>query len=726
MQKLLLPLLFLLPFALQGQGMWLPSQLEKNNEKDMKALGLRLDADDIYSPNQPSLKDAVCWFDGGCTGEIISPKGLILTNHHCGFDAIQSHSTLEHNYVEDGFWAKNNAEELPCPGMWIMFIVRMEDVSVLALQGVADGMSERDRQSLIDKNLNQIKVGTKKEAWEDIMFKPMYNGNQYFMYITVTYKDIRLVGAPPSSIGKFGSDTDNWVWPRHTGDFSLFRVYAGKDNRPADYSPDNQPYQPRHFFPISLDGADEGDFTMVYGFPGTTNEYLPAVAVQQTAEVLDPAKVAIRDRALKIMDGFMRRDPAIKIAYIARYASIANAWKKWLGEMEGLKKYKALDKKRTYEAEFTRRVSLNTDWQYRYGNLLPRLEQNYREMEPYARARDYYLEIFVRNTELLGTVASLNNWLKTYEDQGVSAFAAKLPDVKDGMTGFYKDYRPEVDKAVFAALVEMYALNIRDDWGAAYIKAEAAKYGGYAGLTDYIFQNSALASEEKWNKLMASDAKSMAETLKNDPAVVFWRGVTSAYQTNVAPKLQELQPQINMLQRMYMAAQLEVFKEKRFFPDANSTLRLTYGRVKDYSPRDAVEYEEHTYLDGVMEKYVPGDYEFDVPQKLINLWQRKDYGPYADADGRMPVAFIATNHTTGGNSGSPALDANGNLVGLNFDRVWEGTMSDLNYDPAICRNIMVDARYILFIIDKYGEAHWLIEEMKLVKGQKKKKKRDRD
>ncbi|HNL38015.1 MAG TPA: S46 family peptidase [Saprospiraceae bacterium] len=726
MQKLLLPLLFLLPAAAYGQGMWLPSMLEKNNEKDMKALGLRLDADDIYSPLQPSIKDAVCWFDGGCTGEIISPKGLILTNHHCGFDAIQSHSTLEHNYVDNGFWAKNNAEELPCPGMWIMFIVRMEDVTTLALQGVAEGMSERDRQSLIDKNLNQIKVGTKKEAWEDIMFKPMYNGNQYYMYVTVTYKDIRLVGAPPSSIGKFGSDTDNWVWPRHTGDFSLFRVYAGKDNRPADYSPDNQPYQPRHFLPVSLDGADEGDFTMVYGFPGTTNEYLPAIAVQQTAEVLDPAKVAIRDRALKIMDGFMRRDPAIKIAYIAKYASIANAWKKWLGEMEGLKKYKALDKKREYEAEFSRRVSLNTNWQYRYGNLLPRLEQNYREIEPYARARDYYLEIFVRNTELLSAVSSLNNWMKSYDEQGVSAFAAKLPDVKDGMSGFYKDYRPEVDQAVFTALVEMYAVNIRDDWGAGYIKSEAAKYGGYAGLSDYIYQNSALASEEKWNKLMSSDAKSMGETLKNDPAVVFWRGVTSAYQANVAPKLQEIQPQITMLQRMYMAAQLEVYKEKRFFPDANSTLRLTYGRVKDYSPRDAVEYEERTYLDGVMEKYVPGDYEFDVPQKLIMLWQKKDYGPYADADGRMPVAFIATNHTTGGNSGSPALDANGNLVGLNFDRVWEGTMSDLNYDPAICRNIMVDARYILFIIDKYGEAHWLIEEMKLVKGQKKKKKRDRD
>ncbi|MCC7505964.1 MAG: S46 family peptidase [Saprospiraceae bacterium] len=725
MQRLLFLLLFF-PAWLHGQGMWLPSLLEKNNEKDMKAMGLRLDADDIYSPTQPSIKDAIVWFDGGCTGEIISPKGLVLTNHHCGFDAIQSHSTLEHNYVEDGFWAKNHGEEIPCPDLFVMFVVRMEDVTALALQGVAEGMSERDRQSLIDKNLNQLKVRTKKEAWEDIMFKPMYNGNQYYMYVTVIYTDVRLVGAPPSSIGKFGADTDNWVWPRHTGDFSLFRVYANKDNQPAKYSPDNQPYRPRHFLPVSLDGADEGDFTMVYGFPGNTNEYLPAVAVQQTAEVLNPAKVSIRDRALKIMDGYMRRDPAIKIAYVAKYASIANAWKKWLGEMEGLKKYKALEKKRAYEAEFSRRVSMNTNWQYRYGNLLPRLEQNYRELEPYARARDYYLEIFVRNTELLSLVASMNNWMKTYDDQGVSAFAAKIPDVKGSLPDFYKDFRPEVDQAVFAALVEMYAENVRDEWGSGYIKAEAAKHGGYAGLADYIYKNSALARQDKAEALFAGDAKTLAESLKQDPAVVFWRGVTSAYQTNVSPKLQEIQPQITMLQRMYMAAQLEVYKEKRFFPDANSTLRLTYGKVKDYSPRDAVEYEERTYLDGVMEKYVPGDYEFDVPKKLIELHQKKDYGPYADSEGRMPVAFIASNHTTGGNSGSPALDANGNLVGLNFDRVWEGTMSDLNYDPAICRNIMVDTRYILFIIDKYGEAHWLIEEMKLVKGQKRKKKRDRD
>lgn len=721
--KKILVLLFTLPaLLLTGQGMWVPSQLEKRNEKDMKALGMRLSADDLYSEVGPSVKDAICWFNGGCTGEIISPKGLLLTNHHCGFDAIQSHSTLEHNYVEDGFWAKNMGEEIPCPGMWVMFIVRMEDVTTLALQGVTETLGERERQTLVDQNLNRIKVTTKKEAWEDIMFKPFYNGNQYFMYITTSYRDVRLVGAPPSSIGKFGADTDNWVWPRHTGDFSIFRVYAGKDNRPADYSPDNAPYVPRHFLPISLDGAEEGDFTMVYGFPGATNEYLPGIAVRQTAEVLNPAKVALRDRALKIMDDLMRRDPAVKIAYVAHYAHIANAWKKWLGEMEGLKKYGALEKKRIYEAEFTRRVQLNRDWQLRFGNILPRLEQHYRDIEPYAHARDYYLEVFVRNTELFGKIASLNSWLKTYDDQGLNAFSAKIKEMGGSMPGFYKDFHPEVDQAVTAGLIELYAANVRDEWGAAYVKTEATRYGGYPGLAGHLFKNSVLADREKALALFAGDAKTLAETLKNDPAVVFWRGVTAAYQTNVAPKIQEIQPQINLLQRLYMAAQMEVYKEKKFFPDANGTLRLTYGRVDDYSPRDAVEYEERTYLEGVMEKYVPGDYEFDVPQKLIELWKARDYGPYADPDGRMPVAFIGTNHTTGGNSGSPALDARGNLVGLNFDRVWEGTMSDLNYDPAICRNIMVDARYILFIIDKFGGAGWLVEEMKVVKGQRRKRK----
>jgi len=722
MQKLFVALFFL-PVLLRGQGMWLPLNLEKQNEKEMQALGLKLDADDIYSALQPSLKDAVCLFGGGCTGEMISAEGLLLTNHHCGYDAIQNLSTLQNNYLENGYWAKDRATELPAAGVTATFVSRMDEVTLLALQGVTEGMGERDRQAQIDKNLVQIRNNTRKMAGEDVQIRPFYNGNQYFAFVTVTYKDLRFVGAPPSSIGKFGSDTDNWVWPRHTGDFSMFRIYADKEGKPAPYSADNVPYHPKKFLPISLDGADEGDFTMVYGFPGRTDEYLTGAAVRQIGAVLNPAKVAIRDRALKIMDGFMRKDPAVKIAYAARYASIANAWKKWLGEMQGLNTYHALDKKQEYEAEFTRRIEQKPDWKVRYGNLLPRLRQLYQDLEPYAYFRDYYLESMVRNNEIMGHVASFNIWMESYDKNGEAFFAGKQKEVTADLDAFYKDYHPEVDEAVLAGMLEMFAQNVRANWGGDYVKQEAAKNGGYPGLAASIIKNSVLANQEKLNALLTQPPARISATLKADPAYVFWKTLNDIYVANVQPKLQEIQPNINLLQRQYMAAQMEVFKEKRFFPDANSTLRLTYGKVRGYEPRDAVHYEYQTDLDGVMEKYVPGDYEFDVPKKLIELWKSKDYGQYATADGRLPVAFLGTNHTTGGNSGSPALDARGNLIGLNFDRVWEGTMSDLNYDPAICRNIMVDARYVLFLVDKFGGAGYLLQEMKLVKGEKKRKKK---
>lgn len=722
MKKIFIPLLFLVPVLLPAQGMWVPLLLEKQNEKDMKAMGLKLSADDLYNNIQPSIKDAICMFDGGCTGEVISAEGLLLTNHHCGFDAIQQLSTLDHNYIENGYWAKDRASELPAPDVTAMFVTRMEDVTALALQNVSEGMAERDRQSQIDKNLNQIRVSTKKEKWEEILIRPFYNGNQYFLFVTQTFRDLRFVGAPPSSIGKFGADTDNWVWPRHTGDFSMFRIYADKDGHPADYAADNVPYHPRHFLPISLDGTEPGDFTMVYGFPGRTDEYLSAAGMQQIGEVLDPAKVAIRDRALKIMDGFMRKDPAVKIAYIAKYASIANAWKKWLGEMQGLKTYKALEKKTMYEAEFTKRVEQNADLKYRYGNLLPRLRQLYKDIEPYALARDYYQEACVRNVEVLSQTASVGALVEAFDKGGETMFITKQKEILPSLEGFYKNYRPEVDEAVFAGLIEMFAQNTKAEWGADYVKNAAKEHGGYPDFSAYLFKNSVVPNLEKLKKLFAEKPAKIVETLRNDPAFTLWKTLNTAYQTNVQPKLQELQPQINLLQRQYMAAQMDVFKEKHFFPDANSTLRLTYGKVRGFSPRDAVQYEYQTDLDGVMEKYIPGDYEFDVPQKLIDLWKAKDYGQYATADGRLPVAFLGANHTTGGNSGSPALDARGNLVGLNFDRVWEGTMSDLNYDPAICRNIMVDARYVLFIVDKFGGAGYLLKEMKLVKGKKKRKK----
>ena len=721
MKKLLRTILFIAPTLLSAQGMWLPMLLEKQNEKEMKSLGLKISADDLYTVIQPSVKDAICLFNGGCTGDVISAEGLLLTNHHCGFDAIQKLSTLDQNYIEDGYWAKDRTTELPAAGVTAMFVSRMEDVSALALQNVSEGMAERDRQAQIDKNIAQIKVNAKKEKWEEVLVRPFYNGNQYYLFVTQTFRDVRFVGAPPSSIGKFGADTDNWVWPRHTGDFSMFRIYADKDGHPAEYTANNIPYHPRHFLPISLSGADEGDFTMVYGFPGRTDEYLSAAAVQQIGEVLDPARVAIRDRALKILDGYMRKDPAVKIAYVSKYASIANSWKKWLGEMQGLKTYKALEKKSIYELEFTKRVEQSADFKYRYGNLLPRLRQLTKDIEPYALARDYYLESCVRNNEILTQATVLNSLVEVFDKSGAVLFSAKQKEIAPGLESFFKNYKPEVDQAVFAGLLEMFAQNTRSEWGADYVKSQAQEHGGYQGLAAFLFKNSVIPNQEKLNALMAEAPSKVVETLRNDPAYKFWKTLNDAYQTNIQPKLQEFQPQINLLQRQYMAAQMDVFKEKRFFPDANSTLRLTYGKVRGFSPRDAIQYDYQTDLDGVMEKYMPGDYEFDVPQKLIDLWKSKDYGQYATADGRLPVAFLGSNHTTGGNSGSAALDAKGNMIGLNFDQVWEGTMSDLNYDPAICRNIMVDMRYVLFIVDKFGGAGYLLNEMKLVKGKKKKR-----
>ncbi len=696
-------------------GMWLPLDLKKNNEKEMKSLGLKMKADQIYHPDNASIKDAICQFNGGCTGEIISAQGLLLTNHHCGFDEIQSHSTLENNYVDNGFWAATMKDELPCPDATAMFVQRMEDVTIPVLRGITPEMGERDRQSAIDQNIKTLRANTRLKAGEEILIRPFYEGNKYYLFITVTYKDVRLVGAPPSSIGKFGADTDNWVWPRHTGDFSLFRVYMSPDSQPAAYSERNIPLAPRHFLPISIKGLEEGDFTMVYGFPGRTTEYLPSVAVQQISEVLNPARVGVRDKALKIMDGYMRQDPGIKIAYVAKQSSIANAWKKWLGEMQGLKTYKAYEKKKMFETEFQNRVKNSVDLNYKYGNLLERFEVQYKNMEPYARARDYYLEVFVRNCEVMATAASLSSWLDSYAKSGTPAFAGKIATTRNQLKGFYKDYRPEVDKDVFAGLIEIYAKNVPADWGATTVNNAASAKGGFKPFADDVFQNSYLTDEKRMIALLEKSPGDIVAALEKDPAVVFWRAVTKDYDANVAPKVREIQPVITSMQRQYMAAQMEVFKEKRFFPDANSTLRLTYGQVRGFRPKDAVIYDYRTYLDGVMEKYIPGDYEFDVPKKLIELHKNKDYGQYATKDGRMPVAFLGSNHTTGGNSGSPALDAKGNLVGLNFDRVWEGTMSDVNYDPAICRNIMVDIRYVLFIIDKYAGAQRLINEMKIIR-----------
>lgn len=711
--KLLL-VLFVIQVQAQQGGMWIPSLLKGMNETEMKNLGMKISAEDIYSVNHSSLKDAVPQFDGGCTAEVISDKGLILTNHHCGFDAIQNHSTVEHDYLRDGFWAYKMEDELTNPNMVVMFVVRIEDVTTKVLEGVASLPTEAEKQKKIQENITSISNSSPKEAWQENKIRTFYDGNQYLLFVTETFKDIRFVGAPPSSIGKFGSDTDNWVWPRHTGDFSLFRIYADKNNHPAAYAADNVPYKPKHFFPISIAGVKENDFTMVMGYPGRTTEYLPSVAVDQIVTTLNPAKIEVRDAALKVQDRFMRKDQAIKIQYASKYASVANYWKKWMGETKGLKKVNAVAAKQKFEADFQQKV-IKAGKQAEYGNLLADFQKNYTEIKDYALARDYFTEVALRNTEILSVGYKLYQLEQLLNTKGEQSFTDRKNTLYKGIDDFYKDYNAEVDKNVFEQLVNLYATKSPKQFlPESLVNIDVAK------LTNDVFANSKLTSLATFRELLEGDSKTIIEKLNADKGYQLIKSMAEAYNKNVAPKYDELNLKNIALQRTYMKAILELSpKSARIFPDANSTLRVTYGKVKGYKPNDAVYYEPFTTLDGVMEKYVPSDYEFDVPQKLIDLYNAKDYGNYG-VKGKMPVCFIATNHTTGGNSGSPALDAKGNLIGLNFDRVWEGTMSDVYYSPDICRNIMVDARYVLFIIDKFAGAKNIINELKITQPTQKK------
>lgn len=693
--------------AFAGEGMWLPLLLKSLNESEMQSMGMKLSAEDVYSVNNGSLKDAIVHFGGFCTSEIISSQGLLLTNHHCGYGQIQSHSSVDNNLLKNGFWAKSMKEELSNPGLTATLIDRIEDVTEAILSGVTGDMINSDRQSQIDKNINALVDSLSKESYQEVAVRPFYNGNQFFAFVTTTYKDIRLVGAPPESIGKFGSDTDNWVWPRHTGDFSLFRIYAGPDNLPAEYSAENKPYTPKHHLPISLDGVEEGDFTMVFGFPGRTNQYLPAIAVKQIVNDHNPAKIKIREKALSILDKYMREDESVKIKYASKFASIANYWKKWIGEKQGLEKTNAIAKKEAYEKAFEE----NTDPQY--ADLLPQINVKYISLKPHALARDYYNEIAGRNVELLRVSGVVNRLVDAYKKNGKNGYEAFKERVVPFLDRTYKNLLPSIDQEVFASLAKIY----KDDNFARNVPPEFADLNTEEDFTEYadaVFTGSILSDYDSLMGLLHKDPMETIAALKMDPLLMLARSWKDVYDEKIARPYNNLKGELDVMQRYYMQAQIETFPDRRFYPDANGTMRISYGQVANYSPRDAVTYNPVSYLGGVMEKYVPDDYEFDVSKKLRSLYQAKDYGDYADDNGKMPVCFIGSNHTTGGNSGSPAIDGEGNLIGLNFDRAWEGTMSDINYDKSICRNIMVDARYILFIIDKYADAGHLIEEMTLV------------
>jgi len=692
--KLLILFITIQASAQQG-GMWIPSLLEGMNEQEMANLGSKLTAKDIYDANNSSLKDAIGHFNGGCTTEVISDKGLILTNHHCGFSQIQSHSSLENDYLKDGFWAMNLEEELPNEGLFVEFIVRIEDVTTQVLSGVTDAMSEKEKQSTIDKNSNAIQKQTKTETWQATKVKAFYQGNQYFLFVTERFEDIRLVGAPPSSIGKFGSDTDNWVFPRHTGDFSMFRIYADENNHPAKYSKSNKPYKPKHHLPVSLDGIEEGDFTLVFGFPGRTNEYLPAVAIEHITEEYNPSNIAIREAALKVIDAKMKSSDATRIKYASKQARIANDWKKWIGENLGIEKSNAVVNRKAFETDYTKALKTKK-LDGKYGHILPEFDHLYNDFSKTNIKRRNFIEVFLVTNELMQmTFRAYQMEAATKKNPGnfESAKTALISRLK----GIHKNYDVQVDKDVYKAVMPLYSNNVDVS----------------------IYNNTAFADLSSALQLLEGSQKEVFKKLNKDAAYKYAKPLIEEFINTIDDEFQEKNTSISALQKQYMKALMETLPNARYFPDANSTLRVTYGQVRGYSPKDAVYYQPVSYLDGIMEKYIADDYEFDVPKKLRDLHASKDYGQYADSNGKVPVCFLGTNHTTGGNSGSPAIDAEGNLIGLNFDRVWEGTMSDMNYDPDICRNIMVDLRYVLFIVDKYAGAKHLIDEMTLVHPKKK-------
>lgn len=715
MKKILSSFLVLL-FSLgifAHEGMWIPSLL-KALEDDMQAQGLKLSAEDIYSINHSSLKDAIVHFGGGCTAEVVSKNGLILTNHHCGFSQIQQHSSLENDYLKNGFWAMSNKEELKNPGLTASFIVRIQDVTKEMNEGITAEMDAATAfRTRFEKGQQIVKNATEGNGYEAVV-KPFNYGNAYYLIVTKTYKDVRLVGAPPSAIGKFGGDTDNWVWPRHTGDFSVFRIYAGKDNEPAEISDNNIPYSPQHVLPVSLEGLEEGEFTMVFGFPGRTEQYLTSYAVDNYVNVLNPARISMRRESLAIIDAAMLSSDKIRIQYAAKQSRISNAYKKWVGQNLGLKKKDAIGKKQAIEAEFLKRAPRDG----KYKNVLQNIKVLTEQMSPLENAAYLFYEIWYYGPEIIRYAHGYNKLLKS------DNLDADLKPKEENYKNYFKDYNVEIDKKIFKKLLPMYLEAVGKDLAPKLSLLTKFK-GNVDAMVDYIYKKSYFTSPEKLEKLLHASEKKFKKILAKDPALILANEIFTNNEI-IRADYSLLKVQVNELMKVYVAGQMEFFPEKTFWADANSTLRLTYGKAEGTYPRDGMKYTWFTTLDGIIEKNNTGEKDFEIPERLRELWEKKDYGQYAEEDGSLRVCFLGSNHTTGGNSGSPAINGEGHLVGLNFDRTWESTMSDIMFDENICRNIMVDIRYVLWVMDKYAGAGHLVEEMTLVDEAYRKKQKEKE
>ena len=701
--------------ASADEGMWVLPLLQQQNLPEMRALGLKLQDYEIYSPENASLKDAVVIFGGGCTGEVVSPDGLVLTNHHCGYGAIQSHSTLEHDYLTEGFWATSRSEELPNPGLSVTFIDRIEDVTDYVKEALKKDNDPEGMNYLSPKYLNGLakaRVGEKFLAdnpGTEVEIKPFYGGNQYYMFTKKIYRDVRLVGAPPSSIGKFGSDTDNWMWPRHTGDFSVFRVYADANGNPAEYSERNVPLRPKRWFKISVRGVNEGDYAMMMGFPGRTNHYYTSWEVAERRDIDNTVRINIRELRQKVMLEEMLKDPQVRIQYASKYAGSENAYKNAIGSNWAINKRDFEQVKRAEQEALLAWADEQGKSEYREAlNQIRDIVADRHDL----RFRQWMLNEALRiGIEFVSVPTEINPL--------VEALKGKTADRQkelDQMTAafrrfFDKDYVPEVDKKIAKVMLTEYRRLIPHTSQPAYFAIIDKKYkGDIERFLDDIFAKSIFASRENYNKFLK---RPTAKTLLNDPMILFAQSVENERE-NLSNSLKSYDAAYNRAHRTYVKGLLEMEKDKKHWPDANFTLRLTYGQVKGYHPRDCVYYTHQTTLDGVMEKEDSTNWEFVVPQKLKDLYRAKDFGRYATKDGRMPVAFCATTHTTGGNSGSPVMNANGELIGINFDRNWEGVGGDIEYLPDYQRSIIVDIRYVLFLIEKYGGAEGLLQEMEII------------